>query len=88
MLQNRHWKWKSLSHVWLCDLMDYTVYGILQARTVEWVAFPFTEDRPNPEIQSRSPTLEVDSLPAEAQRTFTGQWLIPASLFFRFKKNP
>ena len=27
-------KWKSLSSVWLCDPMDYTVYGILQARIV------------------------------------------------------
>ena len=26
----------------LCDLMDYTVHGILQARTLEWVAFPFS----------------------------------------------
>ena len=25
----------------LCDFMDYTVPGILQARTLEWVAFPF-----------------------------------------------
>ena len=26
----------------LCDPMDYTVYGILQARIREWVAFPFS----------------------------------------------
>ena len=26
----------------LCDPMDYTVLGILQARIVEWVAFPFS----------------------------------------------
>ena len=26
----------------LCDPMDYTVYGILQARILEWVAFPFS----------------------------------------------
>ena len=26
----------------LCDAMDYTVYGILQARTLEWFAFPFS----------------------------------------------
>ena len=26
----------------LCDFMDYTVHGILQARTLEWVAFPFS----------------------------------------------
>ena len=24
----------------LCDLMDYTVHGILQARILKWVAFP------------------------------------------------
>ena len=24
----------------LCDPMGYTVHGILQARTLEWVAFP------------------------------------------------
>ena len=26
----------------LCDLMDYTVHGILQARILEWVAFPIS----------------------------------------------
>ena len=26
----------------LCDVMDYTVHGILQARILEWVAFPFS----------------------------------------------
>ena len=25
----------------LCNPMDYTVHGILQARILEWVAFPF-----------------------------------------------
>ena len=25
----------------LCDHMDYTVHGILQARILEWIAFPF-----------------------------------------------
>ena len=25
-----------------CDPRDYTVHGILQARTLEWVAFPFS----------------------------------------------
>ena len=32
-------KWKLLSHVWL--LWPLTVHGILQARTLEWVGFPF-----------------------------------------------
>ena len=26
----------------LCDATDYTVHGILQARILEWVAFPFS----------------------------------------------
>ena len=45
--------------------MDYTVHGILQARILEWVAFPFSRDLPNPGIEPRSPTLQADSLPAE-----------------------
>ena len=28
----------------LCDPMDYTVHGMLQARKLEWVAFPFSRD--------------------------------------------
>ena len=26
----------------LCDPIDFTVHGILQARILEWVAFPFS----------------------------------------------
>ena len=26
----------------LCDPMDYMVHGVLQARLLEWVAFPFS----------------------------------------------
>ena len=51
----------------LCDPMAYTVHGILQARMLEWVAFPSPEDLPNPGIESRSPTFQADSLPAEPQ---------------------
>ena len=32
----------------LCDLMDYTVCGILQARLLEWVAFPFSRGSSQP----------------------------------------
>ena len=28
--------------------MDYTVYGILQARTLEWAAFSFSKGSPQP----------------------------------------
>ena len=49
----------------LCDPMNYTVHGIFQARILEWGAFPETSPRdiPNPGIEPRSPTLQVDSLP-------------------------
>ena len=32
----------------LFDLMDYTVHGILQARILEWVAFPFSRGSSQP----------------------------------------
>jgi len=32
----------------LCDLMDYTVHGILQASILEWVAFPFSSGSSQP----------------------------------------
>ena len=43
--------------------MDYAV----QARTLEWVAFPSPGDLRNPGIESGSPSLQADSLPAEPQ---------------------
>ena len=49
----------------LCNPMDYTVCGILQTRILEWVAFPFPEDLPNPGIEPGSPTLQTDSLPTK-----------------------
>ena len=32
----------------LCDPMDYTVHGILQARILEWVAFPVSRGSSQP----------------------------------------
>ena len=32
----------------LCDPIDYTVHGILQARILEWVAFPFSRGSSEP----------------------------------------
>ena len=32
----------------LCDPMDYTVQGILQARILEWVAFPSSRGTSQP----------------------------------------
>ena len=53
-----------------CDPMDYSLpdssaHGILQARILEWSAFPSPGDLPNPGIKPRSPILQADSLPSE-----------------------
>ena len=70
----------------LCDPMDYAVHAIFQARILECVAFPSPRDLPNPVIESKSPTLQVDSLPVETQgkpkNTGVGgqsllQWIFP-----------
>ena len=52
--------------------MDYSppgsaVHEILQARILEWVAFPSPRDLPDPGIKSRSSTLKKDSLLSEPQ---------------------
>ena len=51
----------------LCDPMDFTAHGILQVIILEWVAFPFSRDLPNPGIEPRSLPLKADFLPAEPQ---------------------
>ena len=60
--------------------MDGIVHGILQARILEWVAFPFFRDLPNPGIEPRSPVLQADSLPAEPQGK-------PICVFYVIKKK-
>ena len=55
----------------LCDPMDYTVHGIVQARILEWVPFPSPGDLPNPGIESRSTTLQADSVPTELSGKLT-----------------
>ena len=54
----------------LCDPMDYTVHGILQARVLEWVKlvkvpYPSPGDLPKPGTEPRFSTLQVDSLSTE-----------------------
>ena len=51
----------------LCDPIDYRDHGILQARILQWVAFPFSRGSSQPRNWTRSPTLKADSLPAEPQ---------------------
>ena len=50
------WKWK-VKVTQLCPSLynpkDYTVHGILQARILEWVAFPFSRGSSQPRNQTR-----------------------------------
>ena len=59
--------------------MDYTVYGILQARKLEGkfqqISIPSPGELPNPGIEPGSPELQADSLLAEPQgKPFTTVW--------------
>ena len=51
------WKWKVKVKVaqcpTLCDPMDYPIQGILQARTLEWVTFPFSRGSSQSRNQTR-----------------------------------
>ena len=52
--------------------MDYSpsgssVHGILQARTLEWVAISFSRGSSHPGFEPGSPALQEDSLPTELQ---------------------
>ena len=49
----RNWKWKSLSHVQLSVTPWTVVHGILQARILEWVAFPFSRGSSQPRYQTQ-----------------------------------
>ena len=61
-------KWKLLSRVQLFAT-PWTIQSTEFSRPEywKWVSFPFSRDIPNPGIEPRSPTLWVDSLPAEPQ---------------------
>ena len=69
------WWYMPCIHAWLftqfcltlCNLMDCnpsdsSVYGILQAKILEWVVIHFFRDIPDLGIKPRSPALQADSL--------------------------
>ena len=75
----------------LCGPVDYTAHGILQARILEWVAFPFSRDLPNLGIKPRSPALQADSLPPEPQgkpkNTGVGNLFLLQQIFLTQESN-
>ena len=82
LVVKKKWKRKSLSRVPLFATLWSVVHGILQARILEWVAFPFSRRSPQPRIETRS-----SKLPAKPQgkpknigrgSVFLLQWIFPA----------
>ena len=62
--------WNLLSRVWLCNPMNCSlpvsyVHGILQARILLWVAYPFSSGSSQPRHQTGFSCMQADSLPAE-----------------------
>ena len=64
-------KWKKVkvtqSCPTLCNPIVYTVHGILQARILEWVAFPFSRGSSQPRDRTQVSRIAGGSLPAEPQ---------------------
>ena len=54
-----------MSHSSDCSPPSSSVHGILQARILEWVAFPFSRDFPKPGFKPRSPASQAVSLLSE-----------------------
>ena len=60
-------KVKVTQHLTLCDPMNYTVHGILQARTLELVAIPFSRGSSQPRNRTQVSCTAGFSLQAEPQ---------------------
>ena len=71
----------------LCNPMDYTDHGILQATILEWVSCPLLQlsklvgELPNPGIELGSPALQVDSLPTK----LSGKPIFPYNSWYSCK---
>ena len=56
--------------------MEYTVHGILQARILEWVAFPFSRGSSQPRDQTQVPRIagrvSTSRATREAQESWSG----------------
>ena len=60
-------------HPMRCSLPGSSVHGILRARILQWAAMPSSRGSSQPRHRTRSPTLQVDSLPTrEAQEYWSG----------------
>ena len=69
----------SQSGLTLCDAIDCgppgsSVHGILQARTLDWVAISFSRDLPTPGTEPRSPALKETIYRLSPREALSGGW--------------
>ena len=57
-----------------CDPMDYTFHGILQARILEWVAFPFSRGCSQPRERTQVSRIAGRFFTSEATREGQEYW--------------
>ena len=58
----------------LCNPMDYTVHRILQARIVEWVAFPYSRESSQPKDRMQVSCIAGRFFTSWATRMFKSQY--------------
>ena len=58
----------------LCNPIDYTVHGILQARILEWVAFPFSKGSSQPRDRTQVSRLAGGFFTSWAKREAREYW--------------
>ena len=73
----------------LCDPTDYTVHGILQARILEWVAFPFSRGSSQPRDQTQVSHIAGGFLTSWATREAPGrEWILEGGIFMLGMSGP
>ena len=77
-------KWAKVTQLCptLCDPMDCIVRGILQARILEWVAFPISRGSSQPRDWTQISGIASSTLPAESQGMYWGMDNVVFKYFF------
>ena len=71
----RHVKVKvAQSRQTLCDSMDYTGHGIVQARILEWVTFPFSRESFQPRDRTQVSCIAGGSMTKNEMRKYNKGW--------------
>ena len=66
----------------LCDFMDYIVHGILQARILAWVAFPFSRGSSQPRDRTQISRIVgrfFTSCPTREAQEYWSGWPLPSA---------